>query len=400
MAKNTVTGTTDFPAVPNDIYSAIETIGAQEIRAMESSNELDDALYFYDVENGETVESIVIPMAESQAFDKNNLNFAAVDPDFYVKYYKNYEKKQYEYSVRRDELRKILLKNGGNAEDVAGMIISGITNGEGYEEFCDTRDLILTAPTFNYAQFMGNKVPATMKGVVWALRDMYNHVKSTNDDLTEYKYMSSCPAEDVRVAVTTKLLNLIDVVELANVFNLTKEELFGRLVVVNVDDMDESPLWYRAVVYDRKALCRARRLYEFTQFINGSALYVNYYLTTDKAFFYNSLFKATYLDCSVAAAAALEDITSAPATVTVTGAGTALTGLTQTNAATTTAKNAGFYDVLTKSSAWASSKIKVTMVVTGSSPTDVTEQYVTATDTGFEINIPVVTGNIVISLVA
>ena len=53
---------------------------------------------------------------------------------------------------------------------------------------------------------------------------------------------------------------------------------------------------------------KARRLYEYSQDIIGSGLYQNHYLTVEKAFFYNGLFKACFMDCTDAAEAALAEV--------------------------------------------------------------------------------------------
>ena len=134
------------------------------------------------------------------------------------------------------------------------------------------------------------------------MREMYNALKATNkiglDSATGIA--QATPVEDIRIAVSESLLNLMDVVELANVFNLTKEELFGKLVVVpfeaNKEDYDKG----RIVVYDRKALGRGTRLFEYSQDVIGKGLYTNHYLTTERCYFYNKLFKCITLDVNVA----------------------------------------------------------------------------------------------------
>ena len=92
----------------------------------------------------------------------------------------------------------------------------------------------------------------------------------------------------------------MDVVELANVFNLTKEELFGKLVVIPFEASKEDYDKGRIVVYDRKALGRGTRLFEYSQDVIGKGLYTNHYLTTERCYFYNKLFKCITLDVNTA----------------------------------------------------------------------------------------------------
>ena len=75
------------------------------------------------------------------------------------------------------------------------------------------------------------------------------------------------------------------------------QQLFGKLVVIPKDGNWTNG---RVMVYDRKAFGRATRVFDFTQDVIGKGRYINHYLTTERAYFYNPLFKCFYLDCSVA----------------------------------------------------------------------------------------------------
>ena len=341
-------GSEDFPVNINDVYGLIETIASQNIRAVKSTNKIEDGLFYYDVENGTVIEEAVIEMAKGQAFDKNAYSFAPTDPVVHPLYFNNWEASQYATTVRRNDIRKIIANKGVGIEEVISAILDTLTQGEGYDDFKKSRNLILNAPCKNYREILGG-VPKTMKGVVYAARDMYNHVKSDNADLTTEEYISSVPEDDIRVAITSKLLNLIDVAELAHVFNLSKEELFGKLVVVDVDDLPESAAWYKLVVYDRKAMGRGRRLFEYSQDVSGKGLFTNHYLTDEMAFFYNGLFKACWLDCSKAAESALVDLVDTPATYTVTNT---LSHCTSNNVATTTIANEPYVATITASAGY------------------------------------------------
>ena len=338
-------GSENFPVNINDVYGLIETIASQNIRAVKSTNKIQDGLFYYDVENGTVIEEAVIEMAKGQAFDKNAYSFAPTDPVVHPLYFNNWEASQYATTVRRNDIRKIIANKGVGIEEVISAILDTLTQGEGYDDFKKSRNLILNAPCKNYREILGG-VPKTMKGVIYAARDMYSHVKSDNADLTSKEYVSGVPEGDIRVAITSKLLNLIDVGELAHVFNLSKEELFGKLVVVDVDDLPESAAWYKLVVYDRKAMGRGRRLFEYSQDVSGKGLFTNHYLTDEMAFFYNGLFKACWLDCSKAAEAALSDLVDTPVTYTVTNT---LSHCTSNNAAATTVANESYSATITAS---------------------------------------------------
>lgn len=332
-------GSDKFPVNYNDKTGVIECLAAQNIRALKSTNRLDDAFYFYDVTNGTVIEEAVIEAAKGQAFDKDAFDRAAKDPVIHAKYFNNWESQQFQTTKRTNDIRKILANKGTGLEEVVTEILGSLTEGEGSYTFNRERTCLIESPVVNYRSKLGG-VPKDMKGVLYALRDMYNHVRCDNSDLTGIVYQSSVPDADIRIAVTTKILNLIDVTELANVFNLSKEELFGKLVVVDVDDLAESGAWYRAVVYDHKAMGHGRRLEEFGEEPVKKGLYTNYYLTIDDCFFYNPLFKACYIDCADAAAAAKATIVGEATEVTVTQT---LNGATSTWTATKIDKNGTFY---------------------------------------------------------
>lgn len=311
-----IDGSDTFPTTYNEYMQAVETIASQNIRALVSANKLEDAFFEYDVPTGKVIEEAVIAMAEASDFSRAPA-FVVADPKVYVKYFNNFEEKQFNVSVRRDDIRAVIAK-GNSPEQVAGAIMESQTQGEGSYDYKQARNLIEKATFVDYSTILGSstakKVPATMKGVVWAIRDMYNALKAENDNLAGVSGLKqSTPTEDIRIAIPTKVLNLIDVVELANIFNLTKEEMFGKIVEINVEDEADKTNWYKVCVYDRKALGRATRTFDYTQDIYGNARVSTHYLTTSRAYFHNGLYKGVRLDCTKACEAATDTLLAAAA---------------------------------------------------------------------------------------
>ena len=120
--KTGMTGSDTFPLTANDVYKAVETIAAQNIRGLKSANRLDDALYYYDVVNGKVIEEAVIEMAKAGAFDKTKADFSPSDPVVHPLYFNNYEEKQFKTTVRRNDIRKILADKGVGVEDVVAQV--------------------------------------------------------------------------------------------------------------------------------------------------------------------------------------------------------------------------------------------------------------------------------------
>lgn len=302
-------GSDTFPVNVNDFLNIVEPLAIQNIRNVKSANRINDAFYEYEVENGKVIEEAIIKMAEKQNYVNTGApNLAPKDPTVAVKYFNDWEEHQYQTTTRIAEIRKIIANKGTGVEEVVSQIIDTLTQGEGYDDYKEMRDIIADENVgFDASTVLfGGKVPKNMKGVIYCLREMYNSLKATNtvgiDDQVSFK--QATPVDDIRIAISESVLNLIDVVELANIFNLSKEELFGKLVVIPYDV--EFPA--KVVVYDRKALGRGTRLFEFSQDYIGKGLYTNHYLTVSRIYLYNALYKCLTLDISDAIDTAKDDL--------------------------------------------------------------------------------------------
>ena len=310
----TLIGSDTFPVNVNDVYNLVETIAVQNIRGVKSSNRIEDAFYDYVVENGAVIEEAIVAMAEKQTFVKTGApDFSPKDPSLKVKYFNNWTPNQFQTTIRRSDIRKIIADKGTGLEEVVSAILATLTEGEGFDDYKAMRDIIKdTQVGFDAsASIFNNKHPKNMKGVIYCLREMYNALKATNKvGLPSDGFVQATPVEDIRIAISESVLNLIDVTELANIFNLTKEELFGKLVVI---PYDADYTTGKVLVYDRKALGRGTRLFEYSQDVIGKGLYTNHYLTTERCYFYNGLFKALKLDISSAIEIALNELLEANA---------------------------------------------------------------------------------------
>lgn len=301
----------NYPVTINDFYNMVEPILAQELRAARLKNNLSDAdaVYFIDgrERTGQVVESSIVAAAQARGFNPNDYSLAATDPTVYTVYANDYENYQFAHTVRKDDVRRVIADKGATQDDLVFAIVNGLSEGFNAWDFKNRRKLIFESPVKDYSENLGGQVPKTMRGVLYAARDMYNHIIANNSDLTGEEFESSCPREDVRIALSSKLMNLVDVVEMAHIFNMEKEELFGKLVIVNMDDLPEAQ-WYKIVAYDRHAMNVCEFLYDFSQDIVGRGRYTNHYLTVSEMYFYNNLFKAAALDATAAATSGLTDL--------------------------------------------------------------------------------------------
>lgn len=286
----TATGSDTFPVNANEFYSLVETIASQNIRNAKSTNRIVDGFYNYDITDGSVLEEAVIEMAKKQTFaNKGAPDFSPKDPVLHVKYFNNWEKEQYATTTRLTDIRTIIANKGVGFDDLISKIIDTLTQKEANEDYKKMLSILEARNGDEFTMETTGKVPANAKGIIYCAREMFNALKATNN-LGQVPYEYGVPVEDIRIAIGESTLNLLDVTELANVFNLSKEELFGKLVVVPYGGLTKD-----IVVYDVRAFGRGTRLYEFSQDKVGAGLFTNHYLTTDRCYFYNNLYKAFYM---------------------------------------------------------------------------------------------------------
>lgn len=290
-------GSATFPVVANEFLTNVETIAVQNIREVINTNLIEDAFYDYEVKEGKVINEAIIEMAEAQAFiptpEGTQPDLSPLDPTLHVKYFNNFVVNQFKQTLRKDEIESIIAR-GETPEAVASRILGTLTSGEGKYDYRQMRAVLedATVGVNAVTDVLGNKKPTNMKGVMYAIRKMYNAVKATNSK-GGVPCEQGVPVGDIRIAISEDVLALIDMTELANLFNLSKEEILGKVVRL---PSDVNYSGNRVCVYDRKALGRATKTYEYGQDILSLARYSNHALTTSRAYFYNSLFKFEYLD--------------------------------------------------------------------------------------------------------
>lgn len=402
MQNPTNTGSASFDAKMNEWYNMLEGIVRQSLNDVQMDDPLrdDDAVFFWDCKpetgaTGQTIEASIIAAAQGQAYSPDGApDFTGVNPKFYTRFFREWIDVQYETQVNRDEARKAASGKGVSEDDIAQYIVDSLAQGESRDDFYARRDLLMNSPVPNFSAIIGG-VPTTMDGAIWAIREAYNYLTSINSGLASGPYASRVKPEDVRIAITDKALNLIDVVRLANVFNLEKDALLGRIVVVRAGDLPAEQQ-YRAVIYDRKAMNVAEFTYDYTQDIIGQKRKTLHYLTISRQYFYNSLFKACAIDLTVAAQAAVATLTKAQTTYTVES--TLNDVATLSNKSGTTPANMVYYAEVIPAVGKSLEDITITVKMGASSnaATDISSDVVAADNSS--ISIPSVTNNIYITI--
>ena len=305
MPVTPVNGSATFPATANTFLAAVETIAQQKVRSVESTNKIEDAFYEYEVKDGKVIEEAVIEMAARQAFvptpNGQQPDLSPLDPSLYIRYFNNFEENQFKVTKRPDEIRAVIAK-GMSEEELASEILATLTAGEGDYDYTQERAIIEDSVNVGVdakSTLFNNTEPTNAKGIMYAIRAMFNAIKATNTIGlgVGVSPKQGVPVEDIRIAVSEDLLAIIDMVELAYLFNLSKEEIYGKIVRLPYDSNYSGT---RIMVYDRKALGRATRTFEYGQDNMQLARYTNFGLTTSRAYFYNPLFKCLTLDVTTA----------------------------------------------------------------------------------------------------
>ncbi len=315
MAKTPFDGSSQFPTTANDVYGLVEKLAVQNITALKGANPIANAFYEYDVDgSGNVIEESVIEMAEAGTFDKNTPNFAPKDPSLKARYFNNWQEKQFKTTIRKNDIRKIIADGKGESvEGVTNKILSSLNEGEAdydtgkmISAFANLDGEVATYEgTFTYAS---GKTLKNASAIIYAIRECYNYLKASNTTEDQNGEVTGKYAVDpsfIRVAISESVLNLIDVTTLANVLNLEKVELMGMLVKIPFNSVLSEHFVY---VYDVRALGRGTRVYEYSQDIVGSTLYSNHFLTTERCYFRNPLFKVLEINAFTAIANARSEL--------------------------------------------------------------------------------------------
>ena len=307
-------GSDVFPVRDSEFYKAVETLVYQGIKAVKSTNTLNGAFYDYPVaDNGRVIEELIFELAAQKAFvptaDGVQPDLSPLDPKAHVKYWNNWDRNQFKTSIRDEEIDRMLLR-GKSPEDVASAIIETLTQGEGYDD--ELKEIALfSEANFTDAKTLLGGAPLNMKGVLYAIREMASMIHQTND-IGGVPCKMSVDIADIRIAVPSSVKSLIDFTELANIFNMSVEEIQGHFVELPCHFGTGLPAnTDKIFVYDVHHLGRATKYRRFGTDVFNTLMYRNYALNTEKIRLVNGLAKGLFLDVSAAVTAAKASIIGA-----------------------------------------------------------------------------------------
>lgn len=294
MAITINTGSTTIPTDASNVYGMAYKFAKQIIENVSSVNPLDELFNKGKIEYGRDVEEAVLELLDKGSYDENAVNlFAASDPTFIVRWYKNWSSGQFSTTVRLNEIRKILsrgLSERNTAETVAEKIVSNLTESDSFDRYKNEKGVLTALQNAIYqAGYAANASTATE--LLKKMRNIVDDFQFINSNYTLANIENRSSLDDIRIVMPFNIKNAIDIDAMAYMFNMEKADLLAKILVT--DETDGA-----VYILDKRAVFQYNRLLELTDQWNGKALLTNYWYTVDDMYGYSPLFKATYIDAS------------------------------------------------------------------------------------------------------
>lgn len=295
MAITVNTGSTSIPDDASSVYSMAYKFAKQIIENVTSVNPLDELFNKGKIEYGKNVEESVLELLDKGSYDENAVDlFAATDPTFIVRWYKDWSSGQFSTTVRLGEIRKILARGLGErntAESVAEKIVSNLTESDSFDRYKNEKGVLRALVEAIYLANKSAGTASTANELLTKIRNVVDDFQFINSNYVLADIENRASLDDIRIVMPFTIKNKIDIDAMAYMFNMEKADLLARIVVT-----DETNNY--VVIVDKRAVFQYNRLLELTEQWNGKALLTNYWYTVDDMYGYSPLFKATYIDAS------------------------------------------------------------------------------------------------------
>ena len=294
MAISIDTGTPNVPSDVSSVYSMAYKFAKSSIENVRSVNPLDVLFNKGRVDYGVNIEEAVIELLQKGAYDENAVNlFVASDPTFAVRFYKDWTSGQFSTTVRLNEIRKMLARGLGErntAEAVAEKIVANLTESDSYDRYKNEKAVLTKLQNDIYANGTAQSA-STYDELLTKIRNSVDEFQFINSKYTLAGIENRSALSDIYIVMPLNVKNGLDIVKLANMFNMEKADLLAKIIVT--DETDNA-----VYIVDRRAVFQYNRLLDLTEQFNAKALLTNYWYTVDDLYGYSPLFKATYIDAS------------------------------------------------------------------------------------------------------
>ena len=224
-------------------------------------------------------------MAEPYSFTRDDTQylFKGNDAGLNFKYFADWN---YEQSNKELFLPKIreMLANGKTEDEIITGVVASIRNGDNEKIFADMKGLLLNAKASMNA-WADNSTPTTLQDVCLNIRDIVSHFEFANNDYCAKKHRTL--KDNIRIVISDKLVNRIDVVYLANLLNIERAEMDALFWKIDTTDNVVYVVDVNAIGYFTK------NTEAYTEVLKPLRKMIFYY-DNDKLYYYSDFFKATY----------------------------------------------------------------------------------------------------------
>lgn len=296
----------NYEAAINATYKMAEKIARQVIRNVTTQDRL--ALFNKEpINNGTTVEEVVVGLLEAQGYSGNVTAFAnKATANLYVKYYSDWTRCKFATTVDEKEIRKVMLSENP-AETLANKITSALVESDKqdkYERLLGLFDYASKVPTTGDPDYQsGNTDPRAMvkigtaidlsaedgyKKLLTAIKNTISGMKFVNTTFNKAGIKRATFADDIVMLMPYKVKNALDVNELAAIFNLEKDKLDAHIIDVDTDG--------KVYIVDRNAILMLTRLYRMTSWFNPDELYMNFWLHVERMYAISLLWDCCFIE--------------------------------------------------------------------------------------------------------
>ncbi|MCD8201607.1 MAG: hypothetical protein LUD47_06035 [Clostridia bacterium] len=269
-------------------FALIEKIAKSTLYQVQSSNPL-RWMSKGQIANGVAIEDALVELADSYDWKSEEQDGSKTNapsyPSIKVTYNSIWNGKQFKTTVSEDQIRKVLL-NGGSESDVAQKIVSNLTESEGYEGYLACKGVLENGRDVNILPVDDNTYGANAE-LLKAIKNTTDKMQFVNTDFVSCGSKQRTPFERIHIVMPYEIYNAINIDVLASLYNLDKAELIGKITLI-----DEPGYIY---IVDEFGVFTYTRLYKMTSKYVEDGLYENYWLTMDRMFGTNNLFKMAYL---------------------------------------------------------------------------------------------------------
>lgn len=295
----------EYPIFDPNQMAMIGKIAYQIIRGVVANNPL-AVFNKMPVNNGDTVEQVIIKLVESEPYDRKGLK--AMSPTnknaLAVRYFNTWNEKQFSQTVYYEDLR-IVSENVENKTEIASKLVSVLSESDIFENYKEIKGLLkfgATADSTGTSPFVNVGAVATKNGtidylgVLTKIKNTVKGMKFVNSAFNSGGVERATEENDIYIIAPYKLLTEIDVESLSGVFNLDKAEIKNR--IIEIDEEVDSNGDYTVYVVDQNALQVITRLYIMTNQQNASGVFWNYFLTVSRLYAVSQLYDGTYFKVS------------------------------------------------------------------------------------------------------